>query len=122
MDKGAKLTLNELKLKEKNLLSKMKTIPEKERDYVELRRNQEISQGLYLLLLQKQVETALSLDEHTEFARIIDPPYALKKFVNPRKLYAAIGVLAMTLLIPIIGLFLKDMFISIKEEYKRTTL
>jgi len=118
--KGADVTLSELKSKERILFSKMKTIPEKEREYIDLRRNQEILQGLYLVLLQKREETVLSLSKQTEQARVIQPAFVKKRPLGPRKLYAAIGMLVLTILIPIGYLFTKSLFVSIKEEYKRT--
>jgi uncharacterized protein involved in exopolysaccharide biosynthesis len=118
--KTSEKTLEGLKSKENELLSKMRTIPAKEREYVNYRRNQEILQGLYLMLLQKREETNLSLENRTERARVIDPAYIKKKPLGPRKLYAAIGMLILTLVIPIGYLLAKDIFVSIKEEYKRT--
>ncbi|MDR1221308.1 MAG: tyrosine protein kinase [Tannerella sp.] len=113
-------TLKDLNLIEKQLISKMKTIPEKEREYVNYRRNQEILQGLYLMLLQKREETVFSLSKQTDRARVIEPAYVKKKPLGPRKLYAAIGILILTLVVPVGSLFVKDLFISLKEEYKRT--
>ena len=110
-------TLEDLKAKERQILSKMKTIPEKEREYVSYRRNQEILQGIYLMLLQKREETVLSLGKQTDRARIIEPAYIMKKPLGPRKLFAAIGMLVLTLVVPIGYLFCKDLFVSIKEEY-----
>ena len=118
--KNTDKTLEGLERKEKQLLSKMKTIPEKEREYLIYRRDQEIFQGLYLMLLQKREETILSLGKKSERALIIEPAYALKKALGPRKLYAAIGILILTLVIPVGYLFAKDLFVSLKEEYKRS--
>lgn len=118
--KATSRTLDGLKSKEKELLSKMRTIPAKEREYVNYRRNQEILQGLYLMLLQKREETMLSLGNETERARLIEPAYIKKKTLGPRKLYAAAGILFLTLVIPVGYLFTKDLIISLKEEYKRT--
>jgi uncharacterized protein involved in exopolysaccharide biosynthesis len=112
-------TLKDLKLKEKQMFSKMKTIPEKEREYVNYRRNQEILQGLYLMLLQKREETLLSLSKQTDRALIIEPAYVKKRPLGPRKLYAAIGILVLTLVVPVGYLFFKDLFVSLIEEYKR---
>ena len=116
--KGTEITLNDLKEKERAILAKMKTIPKKERDYMQLWRQQEVLQGFYLLLLQKQGETELSLAENTENARVIDPAFASKKTVGPRRLYAAVGMLVLTLLIPIGWMLGRDIFVSLKEEYK----
>lgn len=112
-------TLEDLKQKEKQLLSKMKTIPEKEREYVSYRRDQEILQGIYLMLLQKREETVLSLGKNTDRARVIEPAYIKKKPLGPRKIYAAVGMLVLTLVIPVGYLFTRDLFRSLKEEYKR---
>jgi uncharacterized protein involved in exopolysaccharide biosynthesis len=117
--KSTAATLESLKLKEKQLFSKMKTIPEKERDYRSYSRDQEILQGLYLMLLQKREETVLSLSKQNDRARVIEPAYVKKKPLGPRKLYAAIGMFVLTLVIPVGYLFAKDLFVSLKEEYKR---
>ena len=117
--KSAAKSLAELKLKEQQLMAKMKSVPEKEREYVNFVRNQEILQGIYIMLLQKREETNLSLSKQTDRARVIEPPYILKKRVGPRRLYAAIGMMVLTLVLPV-GFFLtKDLLISIREEYKR---
>ena len=116
--KSYKKTLDDLKLREKQILSKMKTVPAKEREYVSYRRNQEILQGIYLMLLQKREETVLSLGKQTDRARIIEPAYIMKKPLGPRKLFAAIGMLVLTLVIPIGYLISKDLFVSIREEYR----
>lgn len=117
--KNYNTTLKDLKDKEAGLYSKMRTFPGKEREYMSYRRNQEILQGVYLMLLQKREETVLSLGKQTDRARVIEPAYARKKRVNPRKLYAAIGMLVLTFVVPI-GYFIgRDLFVSIREEYKK---
>jgi uncharacterized protein involved in exopolysaccharide biosynthesis len=117
--KTSEKTLQGLKSKEDEILAKMRTIPEKEREYMNYRRNQEILQGLYLMLLQKREETILSLENRMERVRLIEPPYMKKKPLGPRKLYAVIGMLVLTLVIPVGYLLGKDLLLSIKEEYKR---
>ena len=118
--KNTKITLDNFRAKEKQMLSKMRTIPEKEREYINFRRNQEIFQGLYIMLLQKQEETALSLSKKTETARIIEPAYVKKKPLGPRKLYALLGILIFTLVVPVGYLFSKDLVVSLKEEFKKS--
>ncbi len=117
---SSKRALDDLKLKEKQLIAKMKSIPEKEREYVNLVRNQEIAQGIYILLLQKKEETLHSLGKQTDRARVIDPPYILKKPLGPRRLYAAISILILTLVFPVAYLFTKDLIISIKQEFRNS--
>ena len=117
---NASKTLSDLKAKEKQLMSKFRSFPEKEREYISLVRDQEIYQGIYLLMLQKKEETILSLNKQTDRARLIEPPIIKKKPVAPRKLYACIGIMVLTIIIPIGYLFTKDLISSIIREYRNT--
>ncbi|MDR1602130.1 MAG: tyrosine protein kinase [Tannerella sp.] len=119
-EKTCRETLADLRAKEKMLLDKMKSVPMQERKYMEYRRQQEILQGVYIVLLQKREETVLSQGQEKDHARIIDPAFIIKKPVGPRMLYAAIGIMALTLLLPVGFLFIKDILKAILEEYRRT--
>lgn len=117
--KSMDLTYQSLKDKEKQILSRMDKIPQQERSYVDLKRQQEISQGVYLVLLQKQEEIAITLGEGKERARIIDEPYVKSGLVAPRKLYAAIGVVVFTILFSMMWLSLKWLFLSVWGDLKK---
>ncbi|MDR2138218.1 MAG: tyrosine protein kinase [Tannerella sp.] len=119
-NRSCEMTLVDLRAKEKKLLDKMKTVPALEHEYVGFKRQQEILQGIYLLLLQKREEIALSHGQDYEHVRIIDPAFVLKKPVGPRKLYAAVGILLFTLVLPLGYLFAKNICVALKEEYLRT--
>ena len=119
-DKSCQRTLADLRDKEKKLLEKMKSVPMLEHEYIGFKRQQEILQGVYLLLLQKREETVLSLGQQTERARVIDPAFVMKKPVGPRKLYAAIGMLLLTLVIPVGFLTCRSLLKSLWVEYRRT--
>ena len=97
----------------------MNVYPQAERTYVELKRQQEIVQGVYLILLQKREETALVLGQQQEKARLLDSAYVKSRPIAPRKLYAAIGMLLLTLVIPVMYLFIKEQSCSIIQELKR---
>jgi uncharacterized protein involved in exopolysaccharide biosynthesis len=119
-DKGCQRTLADLRGKEKKLLEKMRNVPAMEHEYTGFRRQQEILQGVYLLLLQKREETVLSLGQQTDRARVIDPAFVMKKPVGPRKLYAAIGILLLTLVVPVGFLAAKNICLAVWDEYRRT--
>ena len=93
--------------------------PVAERQFVELKRRQEIIQGVYLILLQKREETALILGQTRDKARVIDPAYVKSKPVGPRKLFALIGMLVLTLVIPISYLFVRRQSSLLIQEYKK---
>lgn len=119
--KGLLAGLAELKSKEKFLLDKMGTVPTLEREFVDYKRQQEILQGVYLILLQKREELALNIGEEKDKALIIDNAFVKKKTVAPRKLYAGLAVILFTLIIPILVVQIKTLYIALKEEYKRTS-
>lgn len=116
--KSLEATYQSLKSKESKILSKMDGIPQQERAYVDLKRQQEIYQGVYLVLLQKQEEINMTLGEGKERARIIDEPYVKTGVVAPRKLYAAIGVIVVTILLSAGWLVSKWLFLSIWKDLK----
>lgn len=63
-------------------------LPETERGYVDLRRQQELKSQIYLFLLQKYEETQLTLASSEPKIKIVDNAYALAKPVSPRKIIA----------------------------------
>jgi capsular exopolysaccharide synthesis family protein len=66
--------LTETKSKNSLYMSKLGSTPRKERQLTDIKRQQNIKEGLYLFLLQKQEETGISMVGATSDARIIDRP------------------------------------------------
>lgn len=116
---GLDQVLAELKAKENLLFSKMGEVPAMEREYVNYRRQQEIYQGVYLVLLQKRENTALTLGELRERAHIVDPAYVKQKRVAPRKLYAALFMMVFTLIIPVVLIETRRLYVDLKKEFRK---
>ena len=114
------LSIKDLENKEKLILNEMRNYPEQERKFIDLKRKQEILQGMYLILLQKREEAVLAIGNNQDRGYVIEAPYVKKKSVAPRKLYAAIGMMFFTLIIPVIFLFIKEQYISLRDEIKKT--
>ena len=115
---GMTLSLKNLKNKESKLLSKIGNVPSYEKEYTDSRRQQEILQNIYLYLLQKREEIALSIGEEKDKGQSLYPTYIKKQRVAPRKLYAAIGIMAFTLIFPVCFLFCKEQYIAIRRRIK----
>jgi len=113
------LTLLDLRSKEKAILDKMESVPSVEKEYVDFKRQQEIYQAVYLILLQKREEIALSINNQRDRARIIDAAFVKQRPVAPRKLFAVLGILAFTLILPVGVLFIKEQFIALKSEFNK---
>ena len=113
------MTKGDLKDKERQLMNKISGIPQQERIYVDLKRQQEIYQGVYLVLLQKKEDIELTIGQGKERARILDVPYTKTAPVAPRKLFAAIGIIAFTLFVSAGWLSVKYIVSSIWEDLKK---
>lgn len=117
--KSLTLTLDDLKGKEKLILNKMGVVPTLERDYVDFRRQQEIYQALYLILLQKKEDLIHSIGESKDRARVVETAYVKQKKVAPRMLYAILFIFVFTMIVPAIYLFGKEQIFVLLDEYKR---
>lgn len=118
--KSIGFALGNLKKQESDIFAKMDNVPTYEREYLELRRQQEILQGVYLILLQKKEEVALSNGKDQDRGLVIEQAYVKYKTIAPRKLYAALFIVIFTLFVPIVSLFIKDKLIDLGNAYKQS--
>ena len=117
--KSINLSIAELKDKVITLDKRMHIFPAFERELSDLERQRLIYQGVYLTLLQKREEAALTASSSTkERAHILDAAYVKERPTGPRKLYALIGMMIITLLLPISYLFCKEQYLSISNEFQ----
>jgi capsular exopolysaccharide synthesis family protein len=90
-------------------------IPQKEKDLVEISREQNVLSGIYNFLLQKKEEAQMSLSATINDSRIIDKAQSSVGPVYPNSIliYAAALIIALALVMGII---------SLREIFKRTIL
>jgi tyrosine-protein kinase Etk/Wzc len=95
--------------------SQLRTIPKKERELLEMTRQQSIKSDLYTFLLQKREEAALSYAASVTDSRVVDPPQAGILPVSPKRMMILGIACILGLGIPVAFLSFNKKIIS-KEE------
>lgn len=88
----------------------MDKLPSIERETRELYRQQGIQNTLYTFLLQKREENSLVLAATTPKGKIVDHAYAETAPISPNRLFTLAIALMMGLLLPLLLVYLKDLF------------
>lgn len=122
--KSALFTRDKLRSQLNSAERQISGVPQVEKNYLKLARNQQIKQELYIFLMQKAEETNISKTANISIAKTIDPP---KSEVNPsspkKSLFYLFGLVA-GLIIPLGLIFGQDLLstsIKTKEEIMALT-
>lgn len=90
--------------------SMLQTIPKKERQLVEVSRQQNIKNNIYSFLLQKKEETAYSISSALPDCYIVSIPTSTPFPVSPKKTFLAFLAVVISLVLSFAFIFLKDIF------------
>jgi tyrosine-protein kinase Etk/Wzc len=118
---GLNITRNNLRASNARFESRIQSVPSIERELLEISRQQGIKEGLYLYLLQKREEAALSLAATVSNTRIIDSAVAGDGPVKPERNTIYLLALLIGLGLPLAGIYLKDVLNDKVQELKDVT-
>jgi len=112
------ISKNSLRGLNNRLEGAISSIPKKEREYVEIKRQAGIKENLYLLLLQKREETALSYASTVTDSRVVDQPFSDGSPIKPNRKNIWLGALLAGLLIPVLIIYIKDLLTNTVQSKK----
>ncbi|MBJ6119198.1 polysaccharide biosynthesis tyrosine autokinase [Pontibacter sp. BT310] len=121
---GLKITRSNLQASSAQFESRIKEVPSIEKDLIEIKRQQSIKEGLYLYLLQKREESALSLAATVANSRIIDPAISGDTPVEPKKQLIYLLAFLVGLGIPFAGIYIKELLndrVQSQQDVKKAT-
>ena len=99
--KGLQITKADLAREAKRYSRRISDAPTQERQFVSIARQQEIKAGLYLMLLQKREENAITLAATANNAKIIDEALADENPVSPKKMMIYLAALVLGVGLPV---------------------
>ena len=98
--------------------SMLSSIPQKERQILEISRDQNVKNGIYSFLLQKKEESELSYASTFSDSRVINSAQASKFPVSPKKMFIFLGAILASLVIGILLVTFLEGF-STKVLYRK---
>ena len=99
--KGLEITKSDLAREAGRYSRRISDAPTQERQFVSIARQQEIKAGLYLMLLQKREENAITLAATANNAKIIDEALADENPVSPKRMMVYLAALVFGMGIPV---------------------
>lgn len=107
--RGLQITQRNLQREANKFVGRISDAPKHEKEFMTIQRQQEIKATLYIMLLQKREENALTLAATASNGRIIETPLPGKYPVAPRKIVFLLAAFIIGVALPIGIIYLIDL-------------
>ncbi|MEM9679884.1 MAG: polysaccharide biosynthesis tyrosine autokinase, partial [Bacteroidota bacterium] len=112
LKRSQQITLDNLNAESVRISSQIYSAPAKERQFRDINRQQSIKESLYLYLLQKREESAITLGMASPKAKIVERAYTSAIPVFPKKSIVYVVAFMLGLIFPIAYVYLNDLLDS----------
>ena len=122
--RGLQIAQSNLERQARKFEGRISSAPQQEKEFLTISRQQEIKAQLYIMLLQKREENAITLAATATNGRIIEEALPDKYPVSPKKEMVALAALIIGLAIPIGVVYLRDLLkykIENRDDVERIT-
>ncbi|WP_282088441.1 GumC family protein [Aquimarina algiphila] len=120
------LKIQSIKSSDAKVNAQISSLPEKERKLRDIQRQQQIKETLFLYLLEKREETAISLAATVSNVKVIEKAYISRSPIKPKKNIVFLTGFLAALIMPIVIVFFKDLLNTkinnVKELKKKLKL
>lgn len=106
--KGLQITRTDIERQASKFETRISNAPKQEKEFMSISRQQEIQAALYIMLLEKREENAITLASTANNGRIIEDAMASSSPVAPRKGIFLIAAFIIGCIIPIIIILIKE--------------
>ncbi|RXG27165.1 GumC family protein [Leeuwenhoekiella palythoae] len=118
------ISLRDLRQQSRFIGAQIATVPNKERQFRDISRQQEIKEALYIFLLQKREENSLSLAATSPKAKIVDSAYSLNIPLSPKPKIVLAAAFLIGLAIPFLVIYIRRLLnnkIERREDIEKLT-
>ncbi|MDE6331742.1 MAG: polysaccharide biosynthesis tyrosine autokinase, partial [Muribaculaceae bacterium] len=104
---NAMVPVKELRAEMEKTSGRLGKVPTQEREFINMKRQQEVKQALYLFLLQRREETAMMVANTKPKAIIIDEAYALNDPITLKPKLVMIMFMFVGFIVPLLLIYIK---------------
>ena len=106
---GLQIAQKDIERQASKFESRISDTPKQEKEFMTISRQQEIKATLYIMLLQKREENAITLASTANNGRIVEEPLPGKEPVAPRKLVFLLAALVVGMVVPVGIIFIVEL-------------